>query len=86
MPQTDDRRNDIVVTIDLLSHLLDRYALVGLCILKNINAAEAVRLTVFRSLLAEVLTNDGDKVIEMLLILQLCHLSSKVVKSEFFIL
>ena len=50
VPQTDDRRQHIVVTVHHFGNLLHRDTLVALCILKNVNTAEAF--------LTEVLAND----------------------------
>ena len=78
VPEFQHRGNDIVSLSDLLGNLLDRNALVAVGILQDIDTSQ----TFLRS---EILTYDGDQVIEMLIILQLCHLNGKVVKSEFFV-
>ncbi len=77
VPQANHGRNDIVTGTYLLGNLLHTAALVALGILKNIDTA--------KTFFAEVLAYDGHKVIEMLLVLQLCHLCGKTVKAEFFV-
>ena len=64
LPKIDDCRNHITA-IHLLGDGLYRAALVGLSILKNIDTSE--------TFLTEVFTDDGNKVVEMLLVLQLRH-------------
>src|SRR3712207_8662317 len=48
------------------------------CILKNINTSQ--------SFFAEVFTYNGNKVVKMLLTLQLCHFHGKVIKIEFYVI
>ncbi len=65
LPEIDDRR-DYVRTIHLLGDGLHRLALISLSVLQNVDTSE--------TFLTEVLTDDGNKVVEMLLVLQLRHL------------
>ena len=60
-----------------LGHLLHAGALMVVCVFQNVDTSE--------SLFAEILADNGNKVVEMLLILQLCHLRGKVLKTEFFV-
>ena len=78
VPEFQYRGDDIVCLSHLLGHLLDRNALVPVGVLQDVDTSQSFLRT-------EILTDDGDQVIEMLIILQLCHLGGKVVKSEFFV-
>ena len=71
LPQIDDSR-DNVATVYLLGDGLYRAALVVVGILKDVDTSVAF--------LAEVLADDGNKVVEMFLVLQLRHLTCKIVK------
>ena len=73
----DNCRNHITA-IHLLGDGLYRAALVGLSILKNIDTSE--------TFLTEVFTDDGNKVVEMLLVLQLRHFRSEIIKTQFNII
>ena len=64
LPKVNNCRNHITA-IHLLGDGLYRAALVGLSILENIDTSE--------TFLTEVFTDDGNKVVEMLLVLQLRH-------------
>lgn len=70
------RRDDIVVA-DLFCHLLDADALMCVGILKKIYASEAF-------FLSEVLADNGNKVIEVFLVLELRHLFLEGLEAEFF--
>ena len=78
VPKYQHRGEDIVRLSHLLGNLLDRDALVAVGILQDVDTSQTFLGT-------EILTDDGDQVIEMLIIFQLCHLSGKVVKTEFFV-
>ena len=77
LPEIDDCRDD-VRTIHLLGDGLDRDALIVLSVLKDIDTSE--------TFLTEVFTDDGNKVVEMLLVLQLRHLRGEIVKTQFNII
>ena len=64
LPKVNNCRNHITA-IHLLGDGLYRAALAGLSILENIDTSE--------TFLTEVFTDDGNKVVEMLLVLQLRH-------------
>ena len=57
---------------------LYRAALAGLSILENIDTSE--------TFLTEVFTDDGNKVVEMLLVLQLRHFRGEIIKTQFNII
>ncbi len=78
VPKLQHRGDDIIRLSHLLGNLLDRDALVAVGILQDVDTSQTFLGT-------EILTDDGDQVIEMLIIFQLCHLSGKVVKTEFFV-
>ena len=71
LPQIDDSR-DNVATVYLLGDGLYRAALVVVGILKDVDTSVAF--------LAEVLADNGNKVVEMFLVLQLRHLTCEIVK------
>ena len=71
LPQIDDSR-DNVATVYLLGDGLDRTTLVIVGILQDVNTSIAF--------LAKVLTYDGNKVVEMFLVLQFRHLTRKVIE------
>ena len=77
LPEMDNCRNHITA-IHLLGDGLYRAALVGLSILKNIDTSE--------TFLTEVFTDDGNKVVEMLLVLQLRHFRGEIIKTQFNII
>ena len=54
---------------------LHRATLMALRVLQNIDTAHAF--------LAEVLTHDGDQIIKMLLLLEVCHLGGKLIEIEY---
>ena len=74
LPEIDDCRNH-VRTVHLLGDGLHGATLVVLSVLQDVDTS--------KTFLTEVLTDDGNKVVEMLLVLQLRHLSGKVVKTQF---
>ena len=77
LPEIDDCRNHIR-TIHLLGDSLDRATFVSLSIFKNIDTSE--------TFLTEVFTDDGNKVVEMLLVLQLRHFRGEIIKTQFNII
>ena len=78
VPKVGHGWHHVVVAVHLVGNLLHRHALMALRVFKDVYAAEAF--------LAEILADNRHQVVEMLLILQLCHLSGKVVKTEYLIL
>ena len=77
LPKVNNCRNHITA-IHLLGDGLYRAALAGLSILENIDTSE--------TFLTEVFTDDGNKVVEMLLVLQLRHFRSEIIKTQFNII
>ena len=77
LPEIDDCRNHIR-PIHLLGDSLDRATFVSLSVFKNIDTSE--------TFLTEVFTDDGNKVVEMLLVLQLRHFRSEIIKTQFNII
>ena len=77
LPKVNYCRN-YITAIHLLGDGLYRAALVGLSILENIDTSE--------TFLTEVFTDDGNKVVEMLLVLQLRHFRSEIIKTQFNII
>ena len=73
LPQVDDRRDDVVVA-HLSGNGLHAGAVVCLGVLKDVDAAEAF--------LAEVLADDGDEVVEMLLLFQFAHALGETVECD----
>ena len=66
----------IAVTANLTAgNHLHRATLMAISILQNIDAAQAF--------FAEVLTHDGDKIVEVLFLLEVCHFSGKLVEIEY---
>ena len=76
VPQVDYRGYH-VRAIYLLGDGLDRATLVVLCVFENIYTSE--------TFLTEVFTDDGNKVIEVFLVLQLGHFRGEAVKAQFYI-
>ena len=74
VPQLQHRGNHVVLA-DLLGDDLCGTTGVALRIFENIDTTQP--------LLAEVLADDGDKIVEMLLFVQLLHLAGEVVECEF---
>ena len=66
LPEVDDRRDD-VASVHLLGDGLHGAALVVVGILEDVDTS--------KSFLAEVLADDGNKVVEMFLVLQFRHLT-----------
>ena len=77
LPKVNNCRNHITA-IHLLGDGLYRAALAGLSILENIDTSE--------TFLTEVFTDDGNKVVEMLLVLQLRHFRGEIIKTQFNII
>ena len=71
LPELYDGRNH-VAAVHLLCDGAYRAALVVVGVLKNVDTSQAF--------LAEVLADDGNKVVEMFLVLQLRHLTCEIVK------
>ena len=76
LPQMHCCRQHVVVTSGL-GNLLYTDALVRLSVFKNVDTSE--------SFLSEVLAYYSNKVVEMFLILQLCHTFDKAVITEFYV-
>ena len=75
LPQVDDGGDDIVVA-GLAGDGLHAGAVVGLGVLQDVDTSQPF--------LAEVLADNGDEVVEMLLLLQLAHFIGEVVESDEF--
>ena len=73
LPDAGDGRDDEVVLPHSLCQHLHAGALVSLGILENIDTSESLLAT-------EVFANDSNEVVEMLLLLKVCHLKGKLVK------
>ena len=77
IPQINRGWNDIFLAY-LLCNRSDRAALMAFCVLKNIDTAQAF--------LTKVFTNNGNKIVEMLFVLQLRHLCGKVIELKFYVI
>ena len=76
LPYIRHGRYDKVGLTHLLGQQLHTGALVGVGVLKDIDTSQSL-------LAAEVLSDDGDEIVEMLLLLEVCHFGGKLVKVKY---
>ena len=76
LPDVAHCGDDKILFAHLLCQHLHACALAGVGVLKDIYTSQSL-------LVAEVLSDDSDEVVEMLLLLEVCHLGGKLVKVKY---